>query len=77
MKKSWFKYFLFALVGFILDETLKYYHINLPYSFMILFTNISLYKIRYKEMTRNNQITNILLKAFAFIILPIIYSLLT
>lgn len=76
MKKKWINYFIFSLAGFVIDESLKHYNITLPYSFMILFVNICLYKIRYKELIKNDKILGCFYKAIAFVVLPIIYSLL-
>lgn len=68
-------YFIFSLVGLVIDESLRYYNIILPYSFMMLFLQVGLYNIKYKKMSKDNKTFQLIIKLVSFVILPVIFSL--
>lgn len=68
-------YFIFVMSGMIIDYTLINYHLYIPYSFAMLFLNICLYELRFKQMAEDNKYVKVIVKVVGFIIMPVIYSL--
>lgn len=67
---------LFALSGAIIDKLLVKFNCVIPYSFLILFLNICLYKIKSKQEETLSNSYKIFAKLFGFIVCPILFSLL-
>lgn len=76
MKKEFVCYFIFCLLGFVIDQFLIHLDFTIPYSFTILFLNICLYKIRLKQGKMPKTSSKIFIMFLAFIVLPVLFSLL-
>lgn len=67
-------YIAIAMFGYIIDIILNYYKFNLTYSFGILFINLLLYSLLTKDKEKIKKSWELIIKFFAFIILPILFS---
>lgn len=73
--KQIFFYWILSIVGIIIDYTLIHYHVNISYSFMMLFLQVSLYNIKYKKLLEDNKTFQLIVKLVGFIVLPVIVGL--
>ena len=71
--KQFLSYLIFVIIGLIVDYSLTYYHFNIQYSFAVLFLNIVLYKVRYKQFIRK-KVFHVIYMFFTFFIMPIWFS---
>lgn len=76
MKKAFICYMLFSVFGIIIDELLVYFDYVIPYSFLVLFLNICLYKIKLNQEETISNSYKILTIVFGFMICPILFGLL-
>lgn len=73
-KKKLIYYIAIAMFGYIIDIILDHYKFNLTYSFGILFINLLLYSLLTKNKEKIKKSWELIIKFFAFIILPILFS---
>ena len=62
-------YAICVALGLAVDYSLMNFGIDIPYSFMMLFSSLFIYELRYKYYPQNNTL---FMKFIRFILLPVI-----
>lgn len=76
-RKKLFCYITIGVFGSVIDITLNYFKINLTYSFGVLFINLLLYSMWINDEKKLKKSWELIVKFFAFILIPILFSFLT